>query len=186
MKIYFHINTGGFSNTYLVANELTKEAIIIDPGKISEELINQLEENEFTLTALLITHNHGTHSSGIKPLMKIYSPEIYGADYEIAGRKTNVITGEGYLRLANLNIKYTTLPGHTSDSMIYQIGNAIFTGDTISAGKIGSTNSSYSKHILRRNIDEKIFSQQENTVLFPGHGPPTSIAAETKFNMDMN
>ena len=61
MKIYFHINTGGFSNTYLVANEFTKEAIIIDPGKISEELINQLEENNYTLTALLITHNHGTH-----------------------------------------------------------------------------------------------------------------------------
>ena len=119
-------------------------------------------------------------------MLKIYSPKIYGADYEIAGENTNVITSDGTLRLAGLIVKYMTLPGHTSDSMIYQIGNAIFTGDSISAGKLGNTNSSYSSHLLRRNINDKIFSQQENTVLFPGHGPPTSVGAEIRYNIDMD
>ncbi|MBQ5998567.1 MAG: MBL fold metallo-hydrolase [Treponema sp.] len=186
MKIYSHINTGGFSNTYLIANENTKEAIIVDPGKISEGLINQIEENSLNLVAILITHNHGSHVSGLKTIMKIYMPKIYGADYEIAGDATNVITGDGSLRLAGLSVKYISLPGHTSDSMIYQIGNAIFTGDSISAGKLGSTNSSYSRHLLRHNIDEKILSQQENTILFPGHGPPTSVGAERKFNINIS
>ncbi len=186
MKIYFHLNTGGFSNSYIVSNENTNEAIIIDPGKISDEIITQIEDNKLRLAAILITHNHGSHVSGLKTLMKIYSPKIYGADYEIAGEKTNVITGDGTLRIADLTVKYMTLPGHTTDSMIYQIGNAIFTGDTISAGKLGSTNSSYSTHLLRRNIEEKILSQQENTVLLPGHGPPTSVGAERRFNMDMD
>lgn len=185
MKIYSHLNAGSFSNTYLISNEATGEAIIIDPAKISEELINQIEDNNLKLVALLVTHNHGSHVSGIKTLLKIYSPKIYGADYEIAGENTNVITSDGTLRLAGLIVKYMTLPGHTSDSMIYQIGNAIFTGDSISAGKLGNTNSSYSSQLLRRNINDKIFSQQENTVLFPGHGPPTSIGAEMRFNIDM-
>lgn len=186
MKIYSHLNAGSFSNTYLISNEATGEAIIIDPAKISEELINQIEDNNLKLVALLVTHNHGSHVSGIKTLLKIYSPKIYGADYEIAGENTNVITSDGTLRLAGLIVKYMTLPGHTSDSMIYQIGNAIFTGDSISAGKLGNTNSSYSSHLLRRNINDKIFSQQENTVLFPGHGPPTSVGAEIRYNIDMD
>lgn len=186
MKIYSHLNAGSFSNTYLISNEATGEAIIIDPAKISEKLINQIEDNNLKLVALLVTHNHGSHVSGIKTLLKIYSPKIYGADYEIAGENTNVITSDGTLRLAGLIVKYMTLPGHTSDSMIYQIGNAIFTGDSISAGKLGNTNSSYSSHLLRRNINDKIFSQQENTVLFPGHGPPTSVGAEIRYNIDMD
>ena len=168
MKIYFHLNVGGFSNTYVVVNEKTREAIIIDPGKLTETIIQQIEDNHLNLVGILITHNHGSHVHGLKTLLKIYSPKIYGADWEIAG----------------LNVKYMNLPGHTSDSMIYHIGNAIFTGDTISAGKIGSTNSSYSKHLLQHNIQQKIISQQENIVLFPGHGPPTTVGAEKKFNKD--
>ena len=170
MKIYFHLNVGGFSNTYVVVNEKTREAIIIDPGKLTETIIQQIEDNHLNLVGILITHNHGSH--------------VHGADWEIAGLKTNVITGDGTIRIAGLNVKYMNLPGHTSDSMIYHIGNAIFTGDTISAGKIGSTNSSYSKHLLQRNIQQKIISQQENIVLFPGHGPPTTVGAEKKFNKD--
>lgn len=186
MKIYFHLNVGGFSNTYIVANEKNLEAIIIDPGKLTEEIIKQIEDNHLKLVAILVTHNHGSHVHGINTLLKIYSPKIYGADWEIAGVKTNVITGDGTINIAGLDVRYMNLPGHTSDSMIYVIGNAIFTGDTISAGKIGSTNSSYSKHLLINNLNQKIMSQQENTCLFPGHGPPTTVGAELKFNNDFN
>lgn len=185
MKIYFHLNIGGFSNTYIIANEKTNQAIIIDPGKLTEEIIKKIEENNLKLEAILITHNHGSHIHGLKTLLKIYTPEIYGADLEIARNKSSVITGDGTLKIAGLLVKYMNLPGHSSDSMVYQIGNAIFTGDTISAGKLGSTNSSYSKHLLKRNVEDKILSQQENTILFPGHGPPTTIAAEINFNNDI-
>ena len=85
-----------------------------------------------------------------------------------------------------MTVQYITLPGHTADSMVYKIGNVFFTGDSISAGRIGSTNSSYSSHILRLNLNEKILSQQENTVIMPGHGPPTTVGAERRFNKDVN
>ena len=186
MKIYFHLNLTGFSNCYIVANEKTKEALIIDPGIITESIIDQLESNSYKLVAVLVTHNHGSHVHGLKTLTKIYTPKIYGADWEIAGKETNVITGNGKIRLAGMTVQYITLPGHTADSMVYKIGNVFFTGDSISAGRIGSSNSSYSSHILRLNLNEKILSQQENTVIMPGHGPPTTVCAERRFNKDVN
>lgn len=186
MKIYYHLNPEGFSNTYVIANEKTKDVIIIDPGAMNEEIIEQIEANEFKLTAVLITHNHGSHVNGLKTLLKIYSPRIYGADWGIAGKDTTVLNGDGKLRLAGMTVHYMTLPGHTADSMIYKIGTVLFTGDSITAGRIGSTDSSYSSHILRQNINERIFSQQENTIIMPGHGPPSSVGAEKYCNMDLN
>ena len=53
MKVYFHLNIEGFSNCYVVVNEKSKEAIIIDPGKITKELISQIEEQHLKLHSLL-------------------------------------------------------------------------------------------------------------------------------------
>lgn len=182
MKIYFHLNLGGFSNCYIVVNETTSEAIIIDPGKITDDIIVRLEDYHLKLVAVLITHNHGSHVLGLKTLRKIYNPKIIAADWEVAGNDTTVITGEGKLKIGGMTVQYMALPGHTSDSMIYKIGNLLFTGDVISAGAIGSTNSSYSEFILRSNIEKKIFSQQDATILMPGHGPPTTVEAAKLFN----
>ncbi len=184
MKIYFDLNLSGFSNCYVVVNENSKEAIIVDPGQITEDIISQIEDNGLKLSAVLITHNHGSHVHGLRTLRKIYSPKIYAADWEVAKNDTTVITGDGKIRIAKMIVRYMALPGHTADSMIYGIGNALFTGDVISAGMIGSTNSSYSDFILHTNIKTKIFSQQESTILLPGHGPPTTLAAAKMFNID--
>lgn len=185
MKIYTHLTlTGGFSNCYLVVNEKSKEAVIIDPGEVTEEIISQIEDNHLKLSAVLITHNHSSHIAGLKTLLKIYTPKIFAADWEVAGNNTTVITGDGKIKAAKMNIKYMSIPGHTSDSVVYGIGNVLFTGDVLFAGSMGSTNSSYSNFILRSNIEQKILSQQYASVLMPGHGPPTTLGAAIEFNLD--
>ena len=185
MKIYFHLNLGGFSNCYAVVNEKAKEAIVIDPGEITEEIISQIEENHLKLSAILVTHNHSSHTNGIKTLKKIYTPKIYAADWEVAKNDTTVITGDGKFKVAKMIVRYMAVPGHTADSVVYGIGNVLFTGDVIFAGSMGSTNSSYSKFILRSNIETKILSQQFATILMPGHGPPTTVGAVKQFNFDI-
>ena len=177
MKIYYHYNAGGFSNCYIIANEKTKEAIIIDPGRVTDNIISQIEENGLNLVAILVTHNHGSHVHGLNTLRKIYSPKIYAADWEVAGDDTSVLSNDGSIRVARFDIQYMSVPGHTSDSVVYKIENALFTGDTISSGTIGSTSSSYSKFILETNIRNKIFSLGDDTIIFPGHGPLSTLKA---------
>lgn len=185
MKIYFHLNLEGFSNCYIVANPERKEAIIIDPGKITKQIIEQIECNQYKLSAVLITHNHGSHARGLETLCKIYTPKIYAADYEVAGPDTIVLKGDGVIKIAGLNVGYMSTPGHSPDSMCYKIGRVIFTGDSLTAGKIGDTNNLYAKRTLISNVQTKILSQQEDIVLMPGHGPPSSIESEKLFNLDL-
>ena len=160
-------------------------AIIVDPGHITEELISQIEDNHLKLVAILITHNHGTHVGGLKTLRKIYNPKIYAADWEVAGNDTTVISGDGKTRIAKMLVRYMILPGHSSDSVVYNIGNILFTGDVLSAGELGSTNSSYSEYILRSNIEQKIYSQLDDVIVMPGHGPPSTLGAIKAFNYDL-
>ena len=177
MKIYFHINEGGFSNCYLVVNEISNQAIIIDPGKITKEMIARIEDNHLNLAAVLITHNHGSHADGLKTLRKIYSPKVFAADWTVAANDTTVITGDGTTQIEGMQVSYLSIPGHTADSVIYSIGSILFTGDVLLSGEIGKTNSSYSEYILRSNIEHKIFSQLDSTILMPGHGPPSTLGA---------
>lgn len=181
MKVYFHLNVGGFSNCYVVVNEIKKKAIIIDPGLVTEGIISQLEDNHLDLEAVLITHNHGSHVHGLSTLRKIYSPKIYAADWEVAGNDTNVLTGDDKLYIANLVVRFMTVPGHTSDSVVYAIEDVLFTGDVLSAGAIGSTNSSYSEYILKSNIEQKLFCLQDEMIMMPGHGPPSTLGATKAF-----
>ncbi|AEE16351.1 MBL fold metallo-hydrolase [Treponema brennaborense] len=182
MKVYFHLNIEGFSNCYVVTNEDTMEALIIDPCKISREILEQLENGPFNLTAVLITHNHASHIRGLSTLKKIYTPKIFAADFDIAESESTILKGDGIIQVASLTIAYLSLPGHTPDSMAYKIGRMLFTGDTIGSGMIGSTNSSYARRTLVSNLQTKIISQQDDMIIMPGHGPPSSVAAEKKFN----
>ena len=124
-------------------------------------------------------------SDGLSTIRKIYNPRIYAADSQAAGEDTMVLKGDGIFKIADFTIGYLSVPGHSTDSMCYKIGNVIFTGDTLSAGKIGSTNNSYAEKTLVANVQTKIFSQPECTTLLPGHGPPTSIEAEKFFNLTL-
>ena len=182
MKIYFHLNLEGFSNCYVIVNEKSREAVIIDPGQITTEIINHIEIGGYKLTGVLISHNHGSHVAGLSTLRKIYEPQVYAADWEVAGNNTNVLKDDGVIQVAGIDVEYFSLPGHTNDSMVYKVGNVLFTGDSLSACRIGSTNSKFSERTLVKNIKQKILSQTDDTVIMPGHGPPTSVGVEREFN----
>ncbi|MDR2898618.1 MAG: MBL fold metallo-hydrolase [Spirochaetaceae bacterium] len=183
MKVYFHFSLSGFSNSYLVSNEENGEALIIDPGKITMELINNIEKNKLNLAAVLVTHNHPSHCQGIPTLMKLYTPKIYAVEAEVAEQKTIVLKEDGILKAAGLSVGFLSVPGHSSDSVAFKIGRILFTGDALMAGLTGSTNNAYSRRTLEATVQGKILSQDEDTLLMPGHGPPTSVGAEKRFNL---
>ena len=187
MKIYFHLSLEEFTNCYVVVNDdpSVMEALIIDPGKVTVDIINQIEKGGYRLTGVLITHNHENHVKGLRTLCKIYKPVIYAADSGFSEYSNFVLRGDGKITVAGLEVEYLSVPGHSSDSMVYKIGNVMFTGDTIFAGTIGGTSSQYSTNLLKKNINEKVLSQMEHTILMPGHGPPSTVLSEKQFNTDM-
>ena len=110
MKIYFHLNLEGYSNCYIIANPELKEAIIVDPGKITKEIIQNIENEQYNLVAVLITHNHGSHTDGLQTLRKIYTPKIYAADSQAAEEDTIVLKGDGVLKVAGFTVGYLAVP----------------------------------------------------------------------------
>lgn len=185
MKIYFHMCIDGFSNCYLVVNEVTRQALIIDPGEISMNLIEQIEDDGYSMDAVLITHNHPSNTQGMRTLLRIYSPRIYGANIEYNSPDTTILRGDGSIRIAGLDVEHIAMPGHRSDSMVYKIGQVLFTGDCLTAGLVGDTNTQYSKRIFISNIKSKILTQTDSTAIFPGKGPPSTVGAERRFNKEV-
>ncbi len=185
MKIYFHLSLEGFSNCYIVTNPETKSALIIDPGKITREILEQIECDRYTLDAVLITHNHDSHLRGLTTIRKIYKPQIFAADYEVAGNDTQILKGDGIIKAAGLTVGYMSVPGHTPDSMVFKIGKVLFTGDALTASVLGTTNNAYAEKMLLSNVHNKILTQYDDTIIMPGHGPPSSVAAEKQFNLSI-
>jgi glyoxylase-like metal-dependent hydrolase (beta-lactamase superfamily II) len=66
--------------------------------------------------------------------------------------------------------------------MVFKIGKVLFTGDALTASTLGSTTNTYAERMLLAAVHNKILSQHDDTVIMPGHGPPSSVAAEKKFN----
>ncbi|HOC29518.1 MAG TPA: MBL fold metallo-hydrolase [Treponemataceae bacterium] len=186
MKIYYHFSREGFSNGYLVGNEKTGKAIVIDPGVMNRELLAHIEQNRYQLEAVLVTHNHASHHNGLKTLLKIYSPKVYAADAELNGRKTTMLQGDGSFSAAGFTVRYFSVPGHSPDSLMFQIEQVLFTGDALSAGRLGETNNVYGKRNLLTHLKNKLMTLSDDLILLPGHGPPTTIGAERMYNCELS
>ena len=185
MKIYPHYTNEGFVNSYLVGNETCGEALMIDPGRITGEVIGHIERNGYTLTGICITHNHFRHHGyGLNTLLKIYNPRIYAADQALVRKQGKVLRGDCTLRIAGFSVECFSVPGHSPDSYLFKIGDCIFTGDSLTAGMAGKTLHSFAAKTLAEQLDKKLFIYDDALLLFPGHGPPTTIGAERQFTLE--
>ncbi len=185
MKIFFHFSVVGFSNTYLIGNSEGGDAILIDPGHMDIELLKLIEENNYYIRYILLTHRHTSHSEGLKTLKKIYDPEIYANTPYIFESRVNPIGDGSVIELAGIRIQALLIPGHSSDSLVFKIDNALFTGDVLMSGRIGSTDSSMSHSLLLRSLREKLLPLDNHTLIFPGHGTPSTLGVEKIINPDL-
>jgi glyoxylase-like metal-dependent hydrolase (beta-lactamase superfamily II) len=158
------------------------EAIIIDPGEMGADILNFIEGHEYNLKAVLVTHDHKNHIRGLRTLKRIYNTEVYAINHIIADQKTNLLRDEGEFTIGPFRIEVIAVPGHSSDSAVYKIGNWLFTGDAMSAGLVGRTPSSYGAAIQIAAIRSRLLSLPGDCIVFPGHGPPSTLEAERQFN----
>ncbi|MDC7246380.1 MAG: MBL fold metallo-hydrolase [Sphaerochaetaceae bacterium] len=185
MKIFSHFSLDDFSNTYLIGPENGGDAILIDPGHIDISIIERVEQNRYNVAHVLITHRHDRHIAGLGTLMKIYNPKIYAGspslyDFPVTGLKDSL-----FLDVSGISVEAMQIPGHSIDSFVFKIGNALFTGDVLHAGRVGSTKGVLEKALLLKGIKKRILTLDERFVIFPGHGTLSTIKVEKLFNQEL-
>jgi glyoxylase-like metal-dependent hydrolase (beta-lactamase superfamily II) len=183
VRIFFHYCLPGFTNCYCIApnkdQPRSDEALLIDPGSMDKDLLNLIEQHNFRLRGVLLTHSHEHHTQGLKTLRKIYQVPVYAVKEQIAD--TMVHDGE-QLEVGPFIVRIMLVPGHAADCAAYLIENIIFTGDALTAGLTGSTISPYGAKLQMAALQSKLFSLPDEIVLMPGHGPPSTVESERRFN----
>ena len=204
MKLFFHHCSQGFSNCYVLGTDfppdtpssvpgskpkessLPKEAIIIDPGNMDSNLLNLIEKNDYTLKGILVTHDHLHHVRGVITLMRIYNTKVYAINPVVCGYPATIVRDGEKISIGPFKVEVFSIPGHSADSAVYKIDRFLFTGDVMNAGLMGNTGSSYAAANQVSALRKKILSLPGDYKIFPGHGPPSSLEAERRFNLDLN
>jgi glyoxylase-like metal-dependent hydrolase (beta-lactamase superfamily II) len=163
-----------------------REAILIDPGGMDDQILGFIENNEYHLRAVLITHDHVNHVHGLKTLKRIYDAEIYAVNHVIMDHKTNLARDGDTISIGPFRVGVISIPGHSSDSAVFLIDNLLFTGDALTAGLVGRTASAYGAAVQMRALRSRILSLPGDYIVLPGHGPPSTLEAERKFNAGIN
>ena len=182
MKIFFHFSVEGFSNTYVLGPDDGGDAIIIDPGAMNAALLELIESNDYYLRGALLTHPHESHSKGLKTLRKIYDLEVFAAADEVLETRCTNISGRESIEVCGFQVGVIPIRGHSADSLVFTVGDCMFSGDSFSAGTLGSTPNEYARVLLGVEIQRKILSLDKNYFLFPGHGSPSTLEAEKATN----
>ncbi|MDR2069230.1 MAG: MBL fold metallo-hydrolase [Spirochaetaceae bacterium] len=190
MKLFFHYCHQGFSNCYILGTEFEekavktgpRDAVIIDPGLMDGAILNVIEKNDYTLRGVFITHNHRSHVQGLRAIRRIYDVDIYAVNHVILDQRTIMVRDGETVAVGEFKIEVISVPGHSADSAVFKIEHMLFTGDTLTAGLVGGTASSYGAEVQMRALRGKILSLPGNYVIMPGHGPPSSLDAERRFN----
>ena len=200
----FKLITGSMrTNCFIVSNDGSSECLIIDPGNDADKIVEFLSEKRLTPAAVLLTHGHFDHILGLKKLLKIYSMPVYALaeekallehaeincsadfhdDFELS---PDVLLKDGeIIKPAEVLLKVLKTPGHTKGSCCYYSEDAgiIFTGDTLFFRTIGSTD--FPTGDFKEICDSlvKLKNLPEETVVYTGHGPDTTIGSEKRQNL---
>jgi len=181
MRLFPPFSFLDFSNSYLIGPDQGGSAILIDPGIFDAGLLKLIEENNYYVRYVLVTHAHGSHTKGLTTLLKIYDAQVFAFNPFIQDFPAVQVREGKQQHLGEFLFEIIETPGHSDDSLCFRLNQFLFTGDTLTAGSM-SKNSEYTKDTLISTIKKKLLTLDDDTLIFPGHGPPSRIAIEREFN----
>lgn len=189
------------ANCYIVGDEVSREGAVIDPGGDPEGILGECSRLGLNIRYIILTHGHGDHIGGVGKIKELTGAKILmnqKDEYLTKGAtKTlipilrniklfeidNYISEGDNLKLGSIDIIVIETPGHTPGGITLKIGDILLTGDTLFKGSIGRTDFEFgSLEDLIGSIINKLLILPEDTMVYPGHGPSTTIGYEKKYN----
>ena len=180
-----------YENCYLVFDPASKAAVLIDPGAADPRISEYVAERGLEVKAVLNTHGHPDHAGGNRHFAGLFkAPVLVPKDdagfYDAAPDR--LLRGGETLEFGGLRVEVIATPGHSPGSLCFRTGGRLFSGDTLFKGFIGKPAAGDEKGLAERRetmvalIRNRLLVLPGETRVFPGHGKPTSIAAESADN----
>jgi len=178
------------SNGYLFFLQDGKTAALVDPAGYPATLLRAVNEGPYALRYILITHKHADHCDATADVARAFPNAqivMHRADVKAIGslapRAIPIADGEELPFGDDAAIRMLHTPGHTDGSSCFLFRSTVFSGDTLFAGSVGGIFADVSTYDdLLASVRFKLFALGDDTVVMPGHGPPTTIGEEKAHN----
>jgi glyoxylase-like metal-dependent hydrolase (beta-lactamase superfamily II) len=185
---------GGYAvKGYLLTDPATRQVLMIDTGYNPKHMLASIKQRELTLIGVCLTHGHADHAGGLEEILAQWPVPVYlgNGDFDLLPWKPSdasikIPADRQMIALGELTIECLATPGHTPGGFCYLLslkGQALcFVGDTLFAGSVGRSNpfSLYPQHL--QSVRQTVLRLPKETVLFPGHGPSTTVSEEQGHN----
>ena len=185
---------GGYEvKGYLLTDPDTKQTLMIDTGYNPQQMLATIRKRELTLIGMGLTHGHADHAGGLEEILPEWPVPVYlgNGDFDLLPWKPDpdsvkIPTDHHRIALGELTVECLATPGHTPGGLCYlttRKGQSLcFVGDTLFAGSVGRSNpfSLYPQHL--QSVRQTLLHLSKDTVLFPGHGPSTTVVEEQAHN----
>ncbi len=195
--------TVGIVDTNAFVVEESGDAVIIDPGDDGYRFIDIVESNNLKVHAILVTHGHGDHIEAVQELREKYTDSVvYCHELDApmlcdpqknlsftvtrsvdVGKPDKFLEDGQVLEFGKLKFEVRHVPGHTRGHVVFVSETAAFVGDTLFAGSIGRFDlPGGNGNLLVDKIKEKLLTLPDDMLVWPGHGPSTTIGYEKMTN----
>ncbi|MDH3497083.1 MAG: MBL fold metallo-hydrolase [Gemmatimonadota bacterium] len=198
------LTNGAFAeNCYVVADRAAGDAVLVDPGEEADLFLARLRTERLTLRAVWLTHAHLDHVAGVAAIKEATGVPIWlHADdrplYDAAPQQARVLLGLDLpalpppdraivpgepLRVGAVEFEVRHVPGHSPGSVALVGDGVALVGDAVFAGSVGRTDlPGGDSETLLTSIRDQLLTLPDETVLYPGHGPETTVGRERRTN----
>ena len=178
------------TNCYMAWAEGSDNCILIDPGYVPEQLLEEVRRNRKTLEAIVLTHGHFDHVGGVKYLAAETGCKVYICEEETKQPLryseglfyTDTVNDGDLLHLAGLTLQVIHTPGHTVGGMCLLCEDTLFSGDTLFAGTCGRTDLPGGDFKTIHASLQRLAALEGDLKVLPGHGMATSLDLERRYN----
>ena len=190
------------SNCYIVWDEKKKQGVIIDPGDDPQDIMSRVKDLGITIKYILATHGHFDHVGGVASLRQNLDAEFlahekdfffiedgknaanrWNVDIEQPPRPDRFIKEGDKIKFGEFELEVLHTPGHSPGGVSFLYDRMLFGGDTLFQGNIGRTDFRQgSFEELSNSIKTRLYTLPDDTIVYTGHGPVTTIGDEKKYN----